>query len=485
MVDGSTKTMAIRGATWATAGIGFQRVVQTLSVLFLARLLVPEDFGLVAIAVLILNLANRIKTLGLHTSLIQYQGDVKPAADACFLINGALTMVTIGFFLAVSPLISKVFDPRAGLLLAVMSLRLIPQALAAVPSALAVKVLNFRKQALIQAAEGLVSATVAVILALNGWGPWALVIGFLAGSVAGALLWWIRPGWTPSWRLDREAGEHLIHSGIRIWSAANLALVIDGANRLFVGAFLGVAQLGFYEIIGRVVHAPIQTLLGIHDRVAISAFCREQDDREQVGRWFLRLSGMLMILTALVAGPLLVFPDVLITTLFGPGWEPAIRPAQALAIFALLAPLISTAPVYIAARRTGLLLRFTTIRTIITVGALFFAAHVSLVAVCSVESIAAAIFAPINVGLVARMTNLRVRAIASTLSVPLIGLGAFTATAVGMRQLFTSTFASPGVISLFGLLVPSTAALGLAVFALRPHLISEIRAIVSETVGTR
>ena len=61
MGDSSTKTLAFRGATWATLGVGIQRVVQTLSVLLLARLLVPEDFGLVAIAVLVLNLVNRFE----------------------------------------------------------------------------------------------------------------------------------------------------------------------------------------------------------------------------------------------------------------------------------------------------------------------------------------------------------------------------------------------------------------------------------------
>ncbi len=480
----STKTLAIRGATWATVGVGLQRVVQTLSVLFLARLLVPEDFGLVAIAVLILNIVNRAKTLGLNTALVQHDGDDRKAADACFIINGCLTAITIGIVLAASPLASRFFDdPRAGSLLALMSLRLIPQALAAVPSALAVKALNFRKQALIQAADGLISAVVSVILALSGWGPWALVAGFLAGSTANAVLWWIRPGWNPRWHLDREVAARLMHASVRIWSAANLAFLIDGANRLFIGGLLGLVQLGYYEIVSRIVHAPVQSLLGIHDRVAISAFCRERDDREKVGRWFLRLSGLLLILTSLIAGPLFLFPEILIITVFGPSWEAAIRPARALAVFVLLAPLVSTAPVYIAAQRTGLLLRFTTIRTVITVGLLFAAAHVSLTAVCAAESLTALVFTPINIVLVSRMTGLRIKAVLSTLSVPAAGLCAFAASALGVRFFFPNSFTQPGIGPLFGILTPSVVALTLTIFAMRPHLVGEVRAIVSNAVG--
>ena len=484
MTAGPTRTLAIRGATWATLGVGLQRAIQTASILVLARLLVPEDFGLVAIAVLVLNFANRAKTLGLHTALVQHPGDEQRAADACFIINGCLTTATLAIVLAVCPLASRFFDPRAGALLAVMSLRLVPQALAAVPSALAVKAMNFRKQALIQAAEGLVSALSAVVLAAAGWGPWALVAGSLAGSFVAAVLWWVRPAWVPAWRLDREIASDLLHNGIRIWSSGNLAYLVDGVNRLVIGGMLGIARLGNYEIVSRFVHTPIQTLLSIHDRVAISAFCRERDDRERIRRWFLRLAGLMSILSALIAGPLLCFPDVLIPTLFGAGWNEAIDPARALALFALLAPLVATPPVYIATGRTSLLLGVTAVRTAVTIGALVAAAHHSLTAVCAVESLAAAVFAPVNIVLVARMTGLKARAILSTLSVPVVGLGAFAAAAFACRPVVVDLLAHSGIAMLAGLLIPSALALSLTVLAMRPHLIREVRAIIAETVGT-
>lgn len=485
MNGGTTRVLAIRGATWATAGVGLQRVLQTLAILILARLLVPEDFGLVAIASLVLSFVNRAKTLGLHTALVQYKGNDQTASDACFILNCGLTAITLAILLTASPLASRFFDdPRTGSLLALMSLRLIPQALAGVPLALAVKALNFRKQALIEATEGLISGVVSVILAFFGWGPWALVTGFLAGSTVGAVLWWVRPAWTPRFHLDRKVTAHLLHAGIRIWSAGNLAHLIDSANRLFIGGLLGLSQLGYYEIVSRVVHTPTQSLLGIHDRVAIAAFCREQTELERIGRWFLRLSGLMVILTSFLAGPLLFFPDILIPTVFGPGWEAAIQPARALALFALLVPLVSTAPIYIATRQTGLLLRFTAIRTVITVSLLFAAAHVSLTAVCGAESLSVLVFAPINIALVSHITGLRRRAILSTLSVPAAGLFNFAVTALGIRYFFPEATADPGIGSLIGILVPSAMVLALTVIAMRPHLIGEIRAIVSDGTGT-
>jgi hypothetical protein len=132
-----------------------------------------------------------------------------------------------------------------------------------------------------------------------------------------------------------------------------------------------------------------------------------------------------------------------------------------------------------------LLLKLTTVRSVLTIGALFAAAHVSLTAVCMVESLAALLFAPINLAVAARITSIGVRQVLSTFAVPAAGLAAFLATGAALRTLDPGAFASPGVGGLAGLLVPSAAALGLTVLAMRPRLVGELRSIVSESFGTR
>jgi len=486
MSDISTSTLAIKGAKWMSLGVGLQRVVQTAAVILLARLLVPEDFGLIAVAVLVLSFVNRVKGLGLHTALVQQRGDITEAANACFFINATLTAITYVIILAASPLASRFFDdPRAGAVLAVMSLRLFPQALSAVPTTLAVRELDFRKQTLISLADGLVSAGVSVGLALLGWGPWSLVAGSLGGAFIAAALWWALVPWRPSRRLNREKTRQLVHSGVRLWSSGNLAYLIDSCSRLFVGGFLGLTQLGYYEIISRIVHAPLQSLLGIHDRVAIPAFCREQEETEKLGRWFLRLTGLMLILTALLAGLLFFYSGQLITVIFGPRWSAAVEPARALAVFALVAPLLSAVPVYIATGRVGLLLKFTAARSTVTILLLWMAAHVSLVAVCAAESAAALIFAPINLFIVARLTRIPLRAVLSALSVPALGLAAFSAVAVAFRSFGADFVGEPSLGSLIVFVLPPVSAFALAIILRRPRIIAEGREILLVAMGSR
>jgi PST family polysaccharide transporter len=467
-------------------GVGMQRGVQTVAVIVLARLLVPEDFGLVAVAVLVISFANRIKGLGLNTALVQQRGDITEAANACFFVTGALTTGTFVIILLLSPLVSRFFgDPRAGTVLAVMSLKLFLQMVAAVPTTLAVRELKFRKQTLILLTEALVSAGVSISLAFLGWGPWSLVAGSLSGSCVAAALWWIRVPWRPSLRVNREKARELIHSAVRIWSAANLAYLIDSCSRLFVGRWLGLTQLGHYEIISRIVHTPLQSLQGIYDQVAIPAFCREQEEPEMLGRWFLRLTGLMLILTAGLAGVLFFYSGQVIAVVFGPRWLAAVEPARALAVFALLAPLLSAAPVYIATRRVGLLLRFTAIRSAFTILLLWGAAHLSLVAVCAAESVAALIFAPINLFIVARLTRIRPRAVLSTLSVPATGLAAFSAIALIFRSFAGDLVGEPSLLSLFIFVLPPVAAYCLAILLRRPRIIAEGKEILLIAMGNR
>ncbi|HHQ49054.1 MAG TPA: lipopolysaccharide biosynthesis protein, partial [Acidobacteria bacterium] len=419
---GATATAAVRGAGWVTAGIASQRVIQTGALLLLARLLVPEDFGLVAVAMLVLSFAMRAKSLGLQTALVQYGGDVGTAADSALILNAGITVAVLAVIVLISPLASAWFeDPRAGLILVVMSLRLIPQAVAAVPSALAVKALKFRKVALITVAESVTTAAVAVTLAFHGLGAWSLVAGSLAGAVLSAVLWWLPPMWRPSLRMNRDVLGELLGTGVRIWSSGNLAYAIDSANRLFMGRFLGVPTLGLYDVVSRFVHTPLQSLLGVSDRVALPAYCREQADRKLLGRWVLRVTGLLMLVTTLVAGTLFFYADILVPVLIGSRWVPVVAPIRVLTPLVLLFPLLSMAPVYIAVGRTGLLLRFTAVRAVVTIAALYWASHQSLVAVCAVESASVALFALVNLWLVLRILDLGVGQLLRSLVLPAAG----------------------------------------------------------------
>ena len=463
--------------------MGAQRAAQTVALILLARLLTPNDFGLVAIAGLFLSFANRAKSLGLQTALLQRRDQPSSAANTIFWINGGITVAAVLTIVLVSPLASLWFaDPRAAAVLSLMSLQLIPQAASSVPSTLAVRRLDFRRQALITVAEGLVTAAVSIAFAVLGWGVWALVAGALSGAAAGAVLWWSRPAWRVRFAIDLKVARQLLHSGIEIWSSGNLAYLIDSANRLFIGRFLGVPTLGVYEVTTRLVHVPLQSLLGVSERVALPAFCREADDLERLGRWLLRLTTFLTVLSTLGAATLFFYADVLVPVLLGDQWLAVVGTVRALVVLAVLMPMQSLATIYIATGRTGLLLRFTAVRAVVTIAGLLSAVQFGLVAVCLVESAAAVVFVPINLFLVSRMVPIGRHEMARAAAVPAAGLVAFSAVALLTGYLPGVGPAWPEWTHLLFPL-PAVAAFALAVLAVRPRLLAEAREVLGVAVG--
>lgn len=480
---GVTSTLAVRGAGWTVCGVGVQRAAQTGALLVLARLLAPEDFGLMALAVLMMSFVARVKSLGLLTAFVQYRGDAEAAADTLLLIGCVLTAAALLAILLLSPPLAAWFGaPRAGAVLIAVSLRMVPDLAGSVPSALAMRALRYRRLAAVTVGESLIAAVVSIALAFSGWGVWALVTGLLAGATAAGIAWWAPPMWRPRLRFDLAAAEEIVRTGVRIWSSGSLLFAIDSANRLFVGRYLGVTTLGLYDVASRLVHAPLQSVLGIYDRVVLPAFCREQEDRGRLGDWLVRVTGSFLLVTALASGVLFFFADVLVPVLIGSKWAPVVGPVRALAPYVLLLPLVSMAPAYISRGRVDTLFRFTAARALVTIAALFWASHVSLLAVCAVESVAVAVFAPVNLYLVSRILGLGPGRLARAAAAPACGLAAFAAAALTLRVSGVGAFLGPAAAAL---LFPLGAAVAfcLAVYGVRPSIVADAKQVLLVVVG--
>ncbi|KPK57711.1 MAG: hypothetical protein AMS21_11155, partial [Gemmatimonas sp. SG8_38_2] len=138
-MSAETSTLAITGVKWVAIGSVSHRAMRMLLVVILARLLTPDDFGLIAVASLVLALAARLKQLGFHGALIQRQENLEEAANAYFFFNTGLVAFTYAVILALSPVAVWFFnDERVGLVINVMAIRLLAEAAGAVQRSLAV-----------------------------------------------------------------------------------------------------------------------------------------------------------------------------------------------------------------------------------------------------------------------------------------------------------------------------------------------------------
>jgi O-antigen/teichoic acid export membrane protein len=444
---------AATGITWSGLGIASQRITQTLVVIILARLLAPEDFGLVALATMAINTMEKIKGLGMASALIHRRNKIEEAANVLFYFNMMISSLMYALIYCFAPQIAIFFDSAsAELVLRLMALQLFADIGITVPRALAVKKMQFKKLTLINFSGSIVGGFLSLLLAVTGWGVWALVYGTLVGVFFNMVLWLLLSKWKPGVVLDWQVMKEMIGFGVRLSVADIMDGAIDTCNRIFIGRFLGLISLGLYDVTLKIVQLPFKNIILAGNRVALPTFCELQDDRDEIKRWYLKMIGYSSLLMAPLSVCLIFLANLVVPVVLGEKWIPVIPYLRLLGAAIFFLPLLYTRPVYIGSGRADLLLQFTSLRFLITVPLLLYAAQISLFAVCLAEIAALAVFSVLNQWVVIRMIGVSVNQLLQTIKPPLAGAGMISLTLVTGNFLLGCTTV-PNILALLIMLL--------------------------------
>ncbi len=474
-----TSTLAILGAKWVTLGIVSQKICQIIVVVILVRLLTPEDFGLVAIATMTLNVVSSLKVLGMTSALIRRKDDIQRAANAFFFLNCILTVLLFGSIFVASPYIAAFFkNDTASLVLKIMSLQLFIEAASVVQNTLTIKELEFKKQTVITLCGSGISGIISIVLALKGFGVWSLVYGPLTGGSIASVLWWFFCQWRPKLSFNLEIAKEMLRFGLYLFTASTLDKMMITCNRIFIGRFLGIMSIGFYDLTNQIIYLPSQNIILIGQQVTLPAFCQIQEDTEQIKRWYLKVTGYSCLLMAPIAVCFLLLSDHFVPVIYGEKWLPIIPLIKILALFAFMMPFVHNWSVYVSIGRTDLLLKFTAVRFLVTVSLIYFATQVSLFAVCLVELISICIFASVNLYIVMKLIKIPLEQLISIIRIPLMGTVSFALTLLIFRHLSLYLFNTPNLISLVIIVLPTFASYILTLYFRHPEMYYELKNLV-------
>jgi O-antigen/teichoic acid export membrane protein len=249
------------------------KIVQPVVFVVLARLLTPEDFGVVAAAMMVISFSQIFWEAGMGKAVIQSQEDRNAVANTAFWINNFLGLFVAGVLISVSnPIAEHIFhDQRVGLVLQVMSIQVFLAALSAVHTALLQKDMHFKRLFWVRFATVSLPGLVSIPLALKGMGYWAIVFGTLAGQAIQVIVLWNMSTWRPSTRIDRDVGEKLVRFGSWVAFSGLLAWFYGWADSLIVGMYLGAKELGLYRtgsqlvvMIYAIIFSPVLPVLYSH-----------------------------------------------------------------------------------------------------------------------------------------------------------------------------------------------------------------------------
>lgn len=318
---------------WAYTAFFAGRVFTLASTMILARLLLPEDFGLVGFALIVLNFVEVIRSFGINEALIYNDERLEDTRDTAFWIN---TVVGVGQFMAVAalaPLAASLFgSPLAPDVLKVMALAFIFEGVGQAHSALLQKELRFRKRFMPDLISALIKGVFAIALAALGFGVWSLAFSHVVGALVRTAVVWLNAEWRPRFKFFWGRAQSLWNYGVHLLLFNLLAVGLDQADQLVIGVLLGPAQLGYFSIAYKLPDLVTANFSLILTRVLFPIFAKIKDDREKLIQSFLTTTRYTAIVTFAAGFGLFAVAPVLIPVLYGDQWDQAIPLMQVLAL---------------------------------------------------------------------------------------------------------------------------------------------------------
>jgi PST family polysaccharide transporter len=324
---------------WAYGSYVGGRLLSLLATAILARLLVPQEFGIVALALTAMAFLDMLQGLGVSEALvIARAGEVEEQAETAFAVSVLVGFVLAGTTAALGPAAAAFFhQPKLVVVMPVLGINFLLLGLGSTHAALAQRNIDFRSRTVAEFADVVIRGAISVALALAGAGVWSLVIGYAVGTAAWTVTIWYRVPWRPRLRPTRRHLSTLMRFGGALTGVAIMAAFLTQFDNLVIGRVLGATQLGFYSMATRLPYLFIVSLAVVAGRVLYPALAAL--DRDDMGRGFLTS----LRYTAMVALPLTaymaIFARPMTIGLFGDKWLPAVTAAQVLCVWALMSPI--------------------------------------------------------------------------------------------------------------------------------------------------
>lgn len=294
----SIKESVINSTKWtAFEKLGVQGVQFVLSIV-MARLLTPEDYGIVGMLSVFLTISTTFVDSGFSNALVRKQEYKEVDYSTVFFFNFFVAVVVYFILFFTAPLIASFFEiPILTSVLRVQALSLIINSLTVVQVAKLTRALDFKSLALLTMYSNILSGICGIGLAYLGFGVWALVGQVLIQSVINLLYLVIRYRWFPTTGFSIDSFKELGSYGSRLLASSLLHTLYSQLATFIIGKFFSAKTLGFYNRAVQTVALPKQLFEGVIGKITFPIFAKVQDDKERlinVYRKYIKMSSMCM-----------------------------------------------------------------------------------------------------------------------------------------------------------------------------------------------
>jgi teichuronic acid exporter len=310
----SLKSTAIKGVIWSAIDKFAVQFGQFIVGVVLARILLPEDFGLIGMLIIFISISQTFIESGLGMGLIQRQDRSDIDFSTLFVFNLA---VSVFFYLVLffsAPFISSFFEKsQLTDLIRIVGLILFINAFAIVQRTKLTIAIDFKSIAKSNVIGMITGGLCGVVAAINGYGVWSLVVQMLIGSFASAVSLWLLSNWIPSVAFSKKSFKSLFGYGSKLLMAGLYAQVLNNIYNICLGKFYPTATLGYYTRAKSFADISAGTIVSILQQATFPILTAVQHDKEKLVSIYSRMIRMsafliipLMTLIALLAKPIVI-----------------------------------------------------------------------------------------------------------------------------------------------------------------------------------
>jgi O-antigen/teichoic acid export membrane protein len=329
------KRSTTRGALFSVTGQIASFVLRTASMVIMARLLTPNDFGLVGMVAAVTGFLSLFRDLGLSMATIQRSSVTPEQTSTLFWINLAAGGMLTSLCACLGPVLAAFYgEPRLVWITASLGTSFLFNGASAQHRAMLQREMRFKALAIIDILAMLSSLTAGVVMAIAGAGFWALVGAAVTIQAGGAIGAWCVTRWMPGPPRRGSGVRSMLKYGGTITLTNILAYIAYNADKVLLGRFWGAAPLGIYGRAYQLINLPTENLYSTIGQVAFPALSRVQSEPQRLRSYFLKGYTLFLSLVLPVTVACGLFAEDIVRVFLGAKWH------DAAPIFRLLAPTI-------------------------------------------------------------------------------------------------------------------------------------------------
>ncbi|WP_278623840.1 lipopolysaccharide biosynthesis protein [Parabacteroides gordonii] len=285
----SIKHQAVKGVMWSAVERFSVQGIQFVLTIIIARLVLPSDYGLIAMLSIFLAIAQVFVDSGFSNALIQKKDRTETDFSTVFYFNIFISVISYLLLYFSAPYIASFYkEPDLSSVTRWIGLTIIISSLSIVQRAKLTINIDFKKQAKASLTAVLISGIIGIILAYKDWGVWALVVQSLSNSLLSTILLWTFTKWTPLFVFSTESFKVLFSFGSKLLLSGLLHTIYVNLYSLVIGRKYSSMDVGFYNRAYQFACFPSISIVGIINRVIFPIQCEIQNDKERLKSSFIK-----------------------------------------------------------------------------------------------------------------------------------------------------------------------------------------------------